>query len=310
MDMTIPPETTLLLMGPTASGKSALAMALAARLPCEIVSVDSAQVYRGMDIGSAKPDAAARAQVPHHLIDILDPAESYSAARFRADALRLVGEIQRRGRLPLLVGGTLLYFRALTHGLSELPGADPALRARLEREAAAHGWSALHARLAQSDPATAARLHPNDSQRIQRALEIIALTGVTPSQFHARPGAATLPGRVLRVALELPDRGLLHQRIAQRFEQMMAAGFLDEVARLRARGDLHLDLPAMRAVGYRQLWRHLDGEYTLDEAIQRGVAATRQFAKRQLTWLRGEPDLHRFDPAKADLMDAVVRLLR
>jgi tRNA dimethylallyltransferase len=308
--MAIHPQSTLLLMGPTASGKSALALQLAAQLPCELISVDSAQVYRGMDIGSAKPDAATRAQVVHHLIDVLDPAEAYSAARFRADALRLIGEIRQRGNLPLLVGGTMLYFRALAQGFSELPAADAAIRAGLEREAAEHGWAALHARLARTDPVTAARLHPNDRQRIQRALEIIALTGVAPAEFYARTSAAVLPGRLVKVALVPPERSELHRRIALRFHQMMEAGFLDEVARLRARADLHLDLPSMRAVGYRQLWRHLDGDYGHDEAVERGIAATRQFAKRQLTWLRSEPELSVFDPARPDLVGRVLELLR
>ena len=293
----------ILLMGPTASGKTALALALAERLPVEIVSVDSALVYRGLDIGSAKPDAQMRARVPHHLIDILDPAEPYSAARFAADARRLIGEIRARGRVPLLAGGTMLYFRALTRGLSELPSADPALRARLEAEAAAHGWPALHARLARLDPDSAARLHPNDQQRVQRALEIVETTGQPVGAFYAAHGEAGEGGeRWCRLALNPPARSVLHARIAARFHEMMADGFLDEVRRLHARGDLHPDLPAIRAVGYRQLWAHLDGEYGLDEAVERGIAATRQFAKRQLTWLRSEPDLNWLDPAQDDLL--------
>lgn len=303
-------DTVILLMGPTASGKSALALELAERLPCEIVSVDSAQVYRGMDIGSAKPDTATRALVPHHLIDILDPAEAYSAARFCADAGRVIADIRGRGRLPLLVGGTMLYFRALTSGLNDLPSSDAEIRASLEREAVESGWPALHARLARLDADTAARLHPNDQQRIQRALEIIELSGLTPTQFYAQSRPPVLSGGIVKLALNPPERSELHARIEARFHQMMAAGFLEEVAALHRRGDLHLDLPSMRAVGYRQLWRHLDGEYSLDEAVARSIAATRQFAKRQLTWLRKEAAVHMLDPAKPGLADQALSLLR
>ncbi|MGH8444838.1 MAG: tRNA (adenosine(37)-N6)-dimethylallyltransferase MiaA [Solimonas sp.] len=305
----LPPVVLLpvvLLMGPTASGKTGLALALAERLPIEIVSVDSALVYRGMDIGSAKPDAAMLARVPHHLIDILDPAEPYSAARFAEDARRLIGEIRGRGRLPLLVGGTMLYFRALTEGLSALPAADAELRTRLEADAARDGWPAMHARLAALDPQTAARLHPNDQQRIQRALEIIELSGMIPTVFYAQPRSVPDGERWLKLALNPPVRSELHARIEQRFHAMMAGGFLDEVARLHRRGDLHAELPSVRAVGYRQLWSHLDGECALDEAVQRGIAATRQFAKRQLTWLRSERDLHWLDPARPDLLEAAL----
>ena len=296
-------------MGPTASGKTDLSLALCEHLDAEIISVDSAQVYRGMDIGTAKPDAATLARVPHHLIDILDPAQSYSAAHFAADARRLIGEIRGRGRLPLLVGGTMLYFRALTQGLSDLPPADPQLRRRLEREAAEQGWPALHARLATLDPEAGARLHPNDQQRIQRALEIIELTGATPAQSYARAkdGAFALP--LLKIALNPPQRSELHERIAQRFARMMQQGLLDEVRRLHARGDLHPDLPSMRSVGYRQLWDHLEGLGGLDEAVQRGIAATRQFAKRQLTWLRSEPDLHWVHPGETGALSKVLNLL-
>ncbi|WP_240954192.1 tRNA (adenosine(37)-N6)-dimethylallyltransferase MiaA [Solimonas marina] len=298
-------------MGPTASGKTALAMALAERLPIEIISVDSALVYRGLDIGSAKPDAAMLARVPHHLIDILDPADSYSAARFAADARRLIADIRSRGRVPLLVGGTMLYFRALTQGLSTLPSADLALRQRLEGEARLAGWPALHARLAARDPETAARLHPNDQQRIQRALEIIEISGMTPTAFYAqaRDGAAA-DARWCRIALNPPARSELHARIATRFHAMIADGFVDEVRRLHQRGDLHPDLPAIRAVGYRQLWGYLDGDYGLPEAIERGIAATRQFAKRQLTWLRSESELHWLDPARNDLIEAALAHFR
>lgn len=297
-------------MGPTASGKTELSQALAERLGGEIITVDSAQVYRGMDIGTAKPTVAERGAIAHHLIDILDPGEAYSAARFCGDALRLVGEIHARGRVPILAGGTMLYFRALTDGLSDLPGANREIRARLEAQAAAQGWPALHARLAAIDPATAARLHPNDQQRIQRALEMHELTGTPPSALYASPvQKAAIPGRVLQIVLSPPERSTLHRRIEQRFRQMIEQGFVDEVAALRARGDLHLELPSMRAVGYRQIWRHLDGAYDLQEAVARAIAATRQFAKRQLTWLRGWRSARWLDSGGPDLTAEVTRLL-
>jgi tRNA dimethylallyltransferase len=275
------------LAGPTASGKSAVALALAERLPLEIVSVDSALVYRGMDIGTAKPSAAERAAVPHHLIDIVDPREAYSAAQFVADATRLVGEIAARGRVPLLVGGTMLYFKALVDGLDTLPAADPALRAAIESEAAERGWPALHAELLHIDPATARRLPPNDAQRIQRALEVFRASGRTLSSFHSSP-RATQPATL--IALEPRSRAWLHERIALRFDTMLARGLLDEVRALRARGDLHAGTPSMRCVGYRQAWAALDERLTGDALTrlvrERGIAATRQLAKRQLTWLR------------------------
>jgi tRNA dimethylallyltransferase len=294
------PLPAVLLMGPTASGKSQLALALCQQLPCEIISVDSAQVYRGMDIGTAKPDAATRARVPHHLIDLCDPAEAYSAARFCADAARTAAQVRARGRVPLLVGGTMLYFRALQQGLSELPPADAALRETLSREAGRIGWPALHARLARHDPATAARLHPNDAQRIQRALEILERSG-RPASRHAPPSGGGLDGPVVKLALNPSERRVLHQRIAARFTQMMRDGFVDEVANLRARGDLSPELPSMRAVGYRQLWAHLDGAWDLPTAVERGIAATRRLAKRQLTWLRAEAGLTWCDPHDAAL---------
>jgi tRNA dimethylallyltransferase len=304
------------LLGPTASGKSAVSMALAERLDLEIVSVDSALVYRGMDIGTAKPSVADRTRVPHHLIDLIDPLESYSAARFVADATRLIGEIRGRGRLPLLVGGTMLYVRALMGGLDELPGADPQVRARLDAEAAQRGWPALHARLAQLDPITAARLEPGDSQRIQRALEVHALTGQPMSALLGRERAASGPGSgapdVAVLALEPSDRSVLHARIARRFADMRAAGLLDEVRALRARGDLRPELPSMRCVGYRQSWEHLDAlaqaHTPADHAalqqrlIDTGVAATRQLAKRQLTWLRSMPGRLTIDCLAPDLI--------
>ena len=315
--MTIPPPMptpsfsgkplAVALMGPTASGKTAAALELARRVPAEIISVDSALVYRGMDIGTAKPTPAERASVPHHLIDILDPAEAYSAMQFRQDALRLVEDIHSRGKLPLLVGGTMLYFKALQDGLDELPQADPALRAQLDDEAAQYGVPALHARLATLDPATAARLKPTDSQRIQRALEIIALTGQPMSQLLARAPKTELPFALLPIALEPSDRGVLHERIAARFDPMLKTpgGLLEEVQRLRARGDLHLGLPSMRCVGYRQAWEYLDGEYDFATMREKGIAATRQLAKRQLTWLRSMPQrivVDCLDPHATDLV--------
>ncbi|HJV76525.1 MAG TPA: tRNA (adenosine(37)-N6)-dimethylallyltransferase MiaA [Noviherbaspirillum sp.] len=280
-------------MGPTASGKTAAALEIARNIPSEIISVDSALVYRGMDIGSAKPTAAERASVPHHLIDILDPLDAYSAAQFRQDALRLVADITARGKLPLLTGGTMLYFKALRDGLDALPQADAELRARLDEEAAAIGMPAMHAKLALLDPDTAARLEPNDSQRVQRALEIIELTGQPMSQLLAKAPKPELPFDLLSLSLEPSDRSVLHARIATRFDAMLNdadGGLLKEVKLLRARGDLHLGLPSMRCVGYRQTWEYLDGAYDFATLREKGIAATRQLAKRQLTWLRSMPD--------------------
>jgi tRNA dimethylallyltransferase len=285
------------LAGPTASGKTAVALAVARERPVEIVSVDSALVYRGMDIGTAKPSLAEQAAVPHHLIDILDPTESYSAAAFVADATRLIDEIRARGALPLLVGGTMLYFKALFDGIDAMPAADAAVRARIDAEAAAVGWPAMHARLAQVDPATAARLAPQDSQRIQRALEVWESSGQPLSSFHAGANkpAKGLAGGML-FSLEPADRAWLHARIADRFDAMLAAGFLDEVKALRARGDLSTELPSMRCVGYRQAWEMLDAcggaspdAKAMSDLRERGIAATRQLAKRQITWLRSMP---------------------
>ncbi|MEN3029215.1 tRNA (adenosine(37)-N6)-dimethylallyltransferase MiaA [Chromobacterium amazonense] len=277
----------ILLMGPTASGKTGLALELARHFPSEIISVDSALVYRGMDIGSAKPTAAEMAVCPHHLIDIISPLQSYSAAQFHADANRLIADIQSRGKLPLLVGGTMLYYKALLEGLSDLPQADAALRAELDAEAARLGWPAMHARLAALDPATAARLNPNDSQRIHRALEVCLLSGQPMSELIAQGKEAAASFRFLPLALVPRERGWLHARIAQRFHLMLEQGFLDEVSRLRAcYPELRLDLPSMRCVGYRQAWEHQDGLYGYDDFIERGIAATRQLAKRQLTWTR------------------------
>lgn len=287
----------IFLMGPTATGKTALACALAERFPLELVSVDSALVYRGLDIGAAKPDAATLQRYPHALIDIRDPAEPYSAAMFRDDALRAMQAITARGKVPLLVGGTGLYFRALERGLSEMPVADQVLRARLQAEAERAGWPALHARLARLDSVAAARIRPNDAQRIQRALEAIELSGQSLTELHARAKQSSrIPWRVLKLALVPAERTLLRERIAARFDAMLAAGFLGEVERLRARGDLSVDLPALRAVGYRQAWEHLDGMYSADAFRQRAIDATRQLAKRQTTWLRGELDARVLDP--------------
>ncbi|MHB1666952.1 MAG: tRNA (adenosine(37)-N6)-dimethylallyltransferase MiaA [Thiomonas sp.] len=276
------------ITGPTASGKTAVALALAALRPIEIISMDSALVYRGMDIGTAKPTAAERAQVPHHLLDIREPSESYSAAAFAADAAALIDAIRQRGREPVLVGGTLLYLLALQQGLNTLPQADASVRAGIERDAHERGWPAMHAELARVDPATAARLEPGDAQRIQRALEVWQLSGKPLSAHFAEPPSAPdVPLRVL--ALEPSNRAELHARIARRFDAMFAAGFLDEVRSLRARGDLHATLPSMRAVGYRQAWAHLDGEIDAATFAAQAIAATRQLAKRQLTWLRSMP---------------------
>ena len=295
----------LALMGPTASGKTALAVELVRHLGCEIVSVDSAMVYRGMDVGTAKPGPGVLSVAPHRLIDIMDPSESYSAARFRADALAAMHEITAAGRMPLLVGGTMLYFDALQHGLSELPSADPEIRAELDARAARDGWPALHAELMRLDPAAAARIHPNDPQRIQRALEVCYISGRPLSELQGRHAVESGEYRYVKLALAPVERVVLHGIIERRFRSMMDEGFLEEVAGLRRRGDLHAGLPSMRAVGYRQLWQHLDGEFGLDEAVRRGVAATRRYAKRQLTWLRSEPDVTWFDSAAPALAEQV-----
>ncbi|MGH8192327.1 MAG: tRNA (adenosine(37)-N6)-dimethylallyltransferase MiaA [Rhodanobacteraceae bacterium] len=286
----------IFLMGPTASGKTALACRLADCFPVELVSVDSALVYRGLDIGAAKPDAETLRRHPHALVDIREPSEPYSAAMFRDDALEAMHTIAARARVPLLVGGTGLYFRALQRGLAPMPAADRDVRERLSRQASLSGWPTLHARLAELDPPTAARIQPNDAQRIQRALEAIELTGTTLAALHAGAAAARLPFRVLKLALLPADRGNLRERIATRFDAILAAGFLDEMRRLRARGDLDADLPAMRAVGYRQAWQHLDGAFDAAEFRQRAIHASRQLAKRQTTWLRRELDARAFDP--------------
>jgi tRNA dimethylallyltransferase len=300
----------IFLMGPTASGKTALACALSERFSVDLISVDSALVYRGLDIGTAKPDQATLARYPHRLIDIRDPAEPYSAADFRDDARAAMQEITARGRVPLLVGGTGLYFRALQHGLSQLPEADPALREQLSAEAATLGWPAMHRRLAQLDPTAAARIGSNDAQRVQRALEVIALTGRPLSEQQRGGSGERFPWRVLKLALLPTDRAPLHERIAQRFDTMLADGFLDEVRALRARGDLHVDLPAIRAVGYRQAWEHLDSQSDAAEFRDRGIFATRQLAKRQITWLRGEFDARAFEPERPGLLEHAEQALQ
>jgi tRNA dimethylallyltransferase len=289
------------LMGPTASGKSALALEWAERLGGEIVSVDSALVYRGLDIGAAKPDASERARVPQHKLDLCDPSQTYSAADFADDARVAIDGIVARGRIPILAGGTSLYFHALLHGLSPMPQADPALRARISAEAAALGWPALHAQLAIVDPVAAARIHATDPQRIQRALEVYRLSSKPISAWQRERQPARFPLRVLKLALAPRSRSVLHARIEQRFDTMLAAGFLDEMQRLRALPELQrierpLELPALRAVGYRQAWEHLDGLTDAGEFRDRAIFATRQLAKRQLTWLRGELDVRWFDP--------------
>ena len=294
----------VLLMGPTASGKSALALSLAERLPLEIVSVDSAQVYRGMDVGTAKPDAATRARIPHHLIDILDPTEAYSAARFCTDAQHAIKAIRARGNVPLLVGGTMLYFKALTEGLSALPGRDPAVRAQLDARAAVEGWPALHAELERIDAATAARLAPTDAQRIQRALEVHAMTGMPLSALQGARAGGVMPEPVLRLALVPADRARLHALIADRFDAMLHAGLVAELRALRERFPLDPALPSMRCVGYRQAWEYQDGRIDLATLRAKGIAATRQLAKRQLTWLRSMP-AQAFDPWASDLVEAV-----
>lgn len=300
------------LAGPTASGKTAAALEIAARYPVEIVSVDSALVYRSMDIGTAKPTAAERAAVPHHLIDIRDPLQAYSAAEFVLDAQRLIGEITARGKLPLLVGGTMLYFKALADGLDDMPKADPAVRALLAAEAQEKGWPALHAELADVDPATAARLAPNDAQRISRALEVFRVSGQPLSFFHQQVATKNIAARAgntwaaALISLEPADRSWLHGRMEARFDAMLAAGFLDEVRALRARGDLHADLPSMRCVGYRQAWQALEGDFPLAAWRDKGIIATRQLAKRQITWLRSMPQRQ---VVACDAPDALAQVL-
>ncbi|HXZ97013.1 MAG TPA: tRNA (adenosine(37)-N6)-dimethylallyltransferase MiaA [Burkholderiales bacterium] len=303
-DNTYPPA--ILLMGPTCGGKTAVALELAQNLPCEIISVDSGQIYRHMDIGTAKPDPATLKRTPHHLINIIDPTERYSAAQFREDALRLMAEISARNRIPLLVGGTMLYFQTLREGLSELPQADPAIRTVIDSIAEGAGWPALHAELSRLDPATAARLEPTDSQRIQRALEICYLTGRPMSQMLLQSEIAALPYRAVSIALIPGDRAILHKRIAERFNRMLTSGLIEEIKWLRSNYTLQSSLPSMRCVGYRQVWQYLEGEFDYQELPDKGIAATRQLAKRQMTWLRSMPDLEAIDCFSANLTKKVL----
>lgn len=299
----------IFMMGPTASGKTALSIALRQRLPVELVSVDSALIYRGMDIGTAKPSAEELTLAPHRLIDIRDPAEAYSAADFRRDALKEMADITAAGRIPLLVGGTMLYFKALLDGLSPLPSADPLVRQRIEQQAAELGWEALHQQLAEIDPVAAARIHPNDPQRLSRALEVFFISGKTLTELTKISGE-TLPYQVHQFAIAPVSRELMHQRIELRFHQMLEAGFETEARALFDRGDLHTDLPAIRCVGYRQMWSYLSGEIDYNEMVYRGVCATRQLAKRQMTWLRGWSSVQWLDSDKpGEALDSVIQVV-
>lgn len=289
----------IFLMGPTASGKTELAIRLRRRFPIELISVDSALIYKGMDIGTAKPSAEEQELAPHRLIDILDPAESYSAADFRRDALALMEEITAQGKIPMLVGGTMLYYKALLEGLSPLPAADPAIRAEIESEAKTKGWHALHDELKQIDPVSAERIHPNDPQRLSRAIEVYRISGKSLTELTQQKGEP-IPYNVKQFAIAPKERSELHRRIELRYESMVEAGFVEEVKALYQRDDLHADLPSIRCVGYRQMWGYLDGEYSLDEAIFKGVCATRQLAKRQITWLRSWKDLVWLDSQNID----------
>ena len=310
----LPPA--VFLMGPTASGKTDLALQLARELPCEIISVDSALIYRGMDIGSAKPSPEILQEYPHHLVDILDPAQSYSAAQFREDALIAMADITARGRIPLLVGGTMLYYKALTDGLASMPAADPQVRAALELQAKTDGWAAVHAELQRVDPISAERIHPNDPQRIMRALEVWRVSGLSMTEHRAQQAlqkqasnCGHLPYNVATFAIAPQQRSVLHERIAQRFHLMLEQGFIAEVETLWQRGDLHADLPSIRAVGYRQAWSYLQGDYTYDEMIERGIIATRQLAKRQFTWLRSWEDIEWLDSLSRDNLSHALKRL-
>ncbi len=311
----LPPA--IFLMGPTASGKTDLALQLVRELPCEIISVDSALVYRGMDIGSAKPSAEILQEYPHHLVDILDPAQSYSAAQFREDALAAMADITARGRIPLLVGGTMLYYKALIDGLAAMPAADVQVRAALELQAEAEGWAALHAELQSVDPVSAERIHPNDPQRIMRALEVWRVSGRSMTEHRVQQAlqkqasnGSHLPYNVATFAIAPQQRSVLHQRIAQRFHLMLEQGFIAEVEALRQRGDLHADLPSIRAVGYRQAWSYLQDDYTYDEMIERGIIATRQLAKRQFTWLRSWENIEWLDSLSQDNLSHTLKILK
>ncbi|WP_223523140.1 tRNA (adenosine(37)-N6)-dimethylallyltransferase MiaA [Pseudomonas sp. BF-RE-24] len=313
----LPPA--IFLMGPTAAGKTDLAIELTKVLPCELISVDSALVYRGMDIGTAKPSKELLAEFPHRLIDILDPAEAYSAADFRRDALQAMAEITARGKIPLLVGGTMLYYKALVDGLADMPAADPEVRAQIEEEAGRLGWQALHEQLAIIDPESAARIHPNDPQRLSRALEVYRVSGQSMTALRQRQSAQSteaaasglqqLPYTVANLAIAPANRQVLHRRIEQRFTLMLEQGFVDEVVALRERSDLHAGLPSIRAVGYRQVWDYLDGKLTSAEMQERGIIATRQLAKRQFTWLRSWTDLHWLDSLDCDNLPRALKYL-
>ena len=297
----------IFLMGPTASGKTDLAMQLCQQLPCEVISVDSALIYKGMDIGTAKPTAEELLKVPHRLVDILDPKESYSVANFRHDALEAMHDIASRGKIPLLVGGTMMYFKSLVDGLSPLPQSDEKIRKEIMQEVDKLGWQAMHARLADIDPISAQRIHPNDPQRLLRALEVYRISGKSLTELTAIK-SDPLPFRVKEFSIMPPDRAILHQRIELRFNKMLENGFEQEVQRLKARGDLHLDMPSMRCVGYRQMWQYLDGEFDKNELVFRGVAATRQLAKRQLTWLRSWKNLHLLDGVEKHHLTSIIKL--
>jgi len=298
-------KTAILLMGPTASGKTDLAISLCKRFPCDVISVDSALIYRGMDIGTAKPDAQTLARTPHRLIDIRDPEESYSAGEFVRDAYREMDEIFAAGRIPLLVGGTMMYFRALTEGIAALPSADEAIRLAIDTEAEERGWPALHAELQQVDPVAAERIKPNDRQRIQRALEVYRSSGTPLSVWHRDSAPQRDDIRYLKIGLSIEPRSVLHARIAQRLDIMVNGGFIEELQQLRERPGLVADCPAMRSVGYRQFWRYLDGEYSRDEAKDRALFATRQLAKRQITWLRSETNVFLLDPLEAGAIGVI-----
>ena len=308
--MTNPFPPAIFLMGPTASGKTDLAVALHEQLPCELISVDSALVYRGMDIGTAKPDAETLARAPHRLIDIRNPAEAYSAAEFCEDALREMEEISSRGKIPLLVGGTMLYFKSLRDGMAELPAADETVRQVILDQAEAEGWPAVHARLAAVDPVSATRIHPTDPQRLQRALEVYLVSGRTMTELQAEQIRRKLPYRILSLAVAPQERSVLHERIARRFHMMLDAGFIEEVEKLYAQDDLHPGLPSIRSVGYRQAWSYLDGELSRDEMVNKGIIATRQLAKRQFTWLRSWEELFWHDSLSDNLISSATEQVK
>ncbi len=306
-DTKLPPA--IFIMGPTASGKTALACELYDRFPCEIISVDSALVYKELNIGSAKPSQEELSRYPHHLIDVRDPSDPYSAMDFRSDALRLMSEITKRGKVPILVGGTMLYFKFLLEGAAKLPVADEKIRQQIDVDAQQNGWPAIHAQLAKVDPESAKRLNPNDPQRVQRALEVYLISGKTLTQHWREQKIEPFPYKVVQFALCPQERKTLHKRIEKRFNDMLAQGFIDEVKALQARGDLHENLPAIRAVGYRQVWEYLNGELSYDEMVFKGVVATRQLAKRQITWLRSWSDLHWLDSEADNLAQSALKIV-